>query len=210
MQTLPSTAQVDRALDEVYRQPEFIEPVRKPDIWGWIGDQIGKAFAKIFEWLSGFRGMQEAAPFVFWIVVALLSATAIALLGHLIYSSTDAFSGGRGRASADDAPLGRGPRTAADWEADARRAAGEGRLRDAALSLYQALVLRLDARGALRFDPAKTPGDYRREVRANPEVARPFTTFLRGFEPVAFGGRALDADGYERLRSAAGEAGARG
>ncbi len=208
MQTLPTPAQVDRALDEVYRQPEFIEPVRKPDLWGWIGAQIGKVFAKVFEWLSGFRGMREAAPVVFWIVVAVLGATTIALLAHLIYSSTDAFTGGR--APADDAPLGRGPRTAADWEADARRAAGEGRLRDAALSLYQALVLRLDARGALRFDPAKTPGDYRREVRANPEVARPFTTFLRGFEPVAFGGRALDADGYERLRAAAGEAGARG
>ena len=210
MQTLPTSAQVERALDEVYRQPEFVAPVRQPGLWDWIGEQIGKALAKVFEWLSGFRGMQEAAPVVFWIVVVLLSATAIALLGHLIYSSTDAFGGGRGRASADDEPRGRGPRTAADWEADARRAAGEGRLRDAALSLYQALVLRLDARGALRFDPAKTPGDYRREVRANPEVARPFTTFLRGFEPVAFGGRALDADGYERLRDAAGEAGARG
>jgi hypothetical protein len=86
----------------------------------------------------------------------------------------------------------------------------EGRLREASLALYNALVLRLDARGAVRFDPAKTPGDYRREVRANPAVARPFAAFVRGFEPVVFGGRALDPDGYERLRAAAGEAGVRG
>jgi hypothetical protein len=208
MQTL-SSAQVERALREVYSQPEFAEQTRGTDLWGWVREQIGVAVMRLFEWLNTFRAMQEARPIVFWLIVAWLSLTAAALLVHLIYTSTSAFTrtrtehGGR-----EDVP--RGPRGATDWESEARRAAAEGRLRDAALALYHALVLRLDARGALRFDPSKTPGDYRREVRAHPEVARPFTAFLRGFEPVAFGGRALDADGYERLRTAAGEAGARG
>jgi hypothetical protein len=143
-------------------------------------------------------------------VVALLAAAAIGLLAHIFYNSGIAFARERGAGPGDDGGGPRGPRTAADWEGAARRAAAEGRLREAALALYNALVLRLDARGALRFDPAKTPGDYRREVRANPEVARPFAAFVRGFEPVVFGGRALDAEGYERLRAAAGEAGARG
>jgi len=211
MQTLPTPPQVERALDEVYSRPEFAARSTSPDVWARLRQWIAEAIGQLMEWLGSFRAMQEAKPVVFWLVVAWLGITAIALLAHLIYTGSAAFTLRRGAAPEEGATgARRGPRTAADWEAEARRAAAEGRLRDAALSLYTALVLRLDARGALRFDPAKTPGDYRREVGRDPEVARPFATFLRAFEPVAFGGRALDADGYERLRAAAGEAGARG
>ncbi|WP_414678865.1 DUF4129 domain-containing protein, partial [Longimicrobium sp.] len=57
---------------------------------------------------------------------------------------------------------------------------------------------------------SKTPGDYRREVRAQPDAARTLTGFLRRFEPVAFGGRAVDAQAYEALREAARAEGAHG
>ncbi|HEY0153491.1 MAG TPA: DUF4129 domain-containing protein [Longimicrobium sp.] len=207
---LPSAQEVDRALREVYAQPEFVAHKKPPGLMDLIREQIGRAFAWIINRLSGIAAVENAGPVVFYIMVALLAAAAIGLLAHLFYTSGIAFTRERGAGPADDGESLRGPRTAADWEGAARRAASEGRLRDASLALYNALVLRLDARGALRFDPAKTPGDYRREVRANPEVARPFAAFVRGFEPVVFGGRALDPDGYERLRAAAGEAGARG
>lgn len=207
---LPSAAQVDQALREVYAQPEFVEATREPGVWDWILERIGKALARMLDRLGGNGAVQDAAPIVFWIVVAVLAALAIGLLAHLFYTSGIAFTRDPAAARGESEGGVRGPRGAAEWEAAARRAAAEGRLREASLALYNALVLRLDARGALRFDPAKTPGDYRREVRANPEVARPFAAFVRGFEPVVFGGRALDPDGYERLRAAAGEAGARG
>lgn len=205
---LPSAEQVDRALREVYAQPEFVAHKEPPGLMELIREQIGRAIDWVFDRLSGIGAVKEAGPVVFYIVVALLAAAAIGLLAHLFYSSGVAFS--RDHGSREGAGPARGPLTAVDWEGAARRAAAEGRLREASLALYNALVLRLDARGALRFDPAKTPGDYRREVRADPEVARPFAAFVRGFEPVVFGGRALDPDGYERLRAAAGEAGARG
>lgn len=207
---LPSPEQVDRALREVYAQPEFVEHTQPPGLMDLIREQIGKVIGWIIDRLSGIGAIKDAGPIVFYIMVVLLAAAAIGLLAHLFYTSGIAFSRERGAGPGDEGEGLRGPRTAADWEGAARRAAAEGRLRDASLALYNALVLRLDARGALRFDPAKTPGDYRREVRANPEVARPFAAFVRGFEPVVFGGRALDPDGYERLRAAAGEAGARG
>ncbi len=207
---LPSAEQVDRALREVYAQPEFAAHTEPPGLMDLIWEQIGRGVRWVFDRLSGVGGFKEAGPVVFYIVVAVLAAAAIGLLAHIFYTSGVAFSRERGAGPGEDGEAQRGPRTAADWEGAARRAAAEGRLREASLALYNALVLRLDARGALRFDPAKTPGDYRREVRANPEVARPFAAFVRGFEPVVFGGRALDPEGYERLRAAAGEAGARG
>ena len=210
MQTL-APAQVERALHEVYSQPEFAGHAVRPDAWTLIRQWIAAGLQRLLEWLNSFRAMQEARPVLFWIIVAWLAISGVALLVHLIYTSGAAFTLGREERSGDASEGGlRAPHGASDWEAEARRAAAEGRLRDAALALYHALLLRLDARGALRFDPAKTPGDYRREVRAHPEVAPPFTAFLRGFEPVAFGGRSLDAAGYERLRAAAGEAGAHG
>jgi hypothetical protein len=207
---LPGVEQVDRALREVYAQPDFVAQTKPPGLMDMIREQIGKALGWIMDRLSGIAAVEKAGPVVFYIMAVLLAAAAIGLLAHLFYTSGVAFSSERGPGPGEDGEALGGPRTAADWEGAARRAAGEGRLREASLALYNALVLRLDARGALRFDPAKTPGDYRREVRANPEVARPFAAFVRGFEPVVFGGRALDPDGYERLRAAAGEAGARG
>ena len=211
MQTLPDVAKVERALEQVYNQPEFRKQAAPPDVWAWIYGKIGEGILLVLRWLDSFRAMEATRPILYWLIVAWLVITAVALLAHLIYSSVSAFSGGRSarpRGAAEQAQ--RGPRGAAEWEAEARRAAAEGRLREASLALYHALLLRLDGRGAVRFDPSKTPGDYRRELRAHPEVARPFAAFLRGFEPVAFGGRPLDAAGYERLRGAAGEAGARG
>jgi hypothetical protein len=211
MQTLPGAAKVERALEQVYSQPEFRAQAAPPDVWAWIRAKMAEGVMKLLEWLDGFRAMQEARPVLFWIIVAWLVVTALALLAHIIYTSASAFSGGRSASSpGEDEQAARGPRGAAEWEAEARRAASEGRLREASIALYHAMLLRLDGRGAVRFDPSKTPGDYRRELRGHPEVARPFAAFQRGFEPVAFGGRPLDADGYERLRGAAGEAGARG
>jgi hypothetical protein len=210
MQAAPlPAARVDEALRRVYGQPEFAERPDEFSVWEWIIRQIGRVFAWISDTFGLARGLQSSAPVLFWVVVGLLAVTAIALLAHLLYSVTRGGGTTTPTVAAPGTP-GAGPMTAAEWEEIARRAAGAGRLRDGALALYQAMVLRLDARGALRFDTAKTPGDYRREIRAHPDAARPFAAFLRGFEPVAFGGRSLDEAGYERLRAAAGEAGVRG
>ena len=99
---------------------------------------------------------------------------------------------------------------AAEWEARARRAAAEERWRDAAMALYQALLHRLDERGAVRYDAAKTPGEYRRESRRDVGAARMLEGFLRVWEPVAFGGRGADETVYSGLRELAAEGGVRG
>jgi len=207
---LPTSDQIDRALRDVYARPEF-----RPRPEGSIWDLLLKPIQRFLGWLArqfeGFRGLEDSAPWVYWLIVAWLALTALAIIGHLVFTALSAMPDRRRRRlEAAEVEPRVGPRTPADWEDEARRAAAAGRWREAAMALYQALLLRLDARGAVRFDPSKTPGDYRREVRRHPELATPFNAFLRGFEPVAFGGRGLDPEGYERLRGSAGEAGARG
>lgn len=205
---LPTPDQVERAVQRVYERPEF-NP--KESVFEPLWRMVRRALAQIGEWLGQLRLLETTAPALFWLIIGFLALSAAAIVAHLVWTALQA---ARAREDDEDGAGGRfrpaRPRTADDWEEEARRAAAAGRLREAALALYQALVLRLDARGAVRYDPSKTPGDYRREAaRTHPDAARALAAFLRTFEPVAFGGRALDPAGWEKLRSTAGEAGAR-
>jgi len=204
---VPSAEQVNQALARVYTRPE-LQP-QKSGALDAFREWRRQMFARLGEWLSRFGDLRSDNPVIYWLVIGALVAAGVAIVGFLLYST---FSRLEERGAAPR-PVAQGPavnaraRTAAEWEDEARRAAAAGRFRDAAVALYQALLLRLEAAGALRYDPAKTPGDYRRETRRDPRAAGALTAFLRGFEPVVFGGRALDGDGYERLRAAAAGAG---
>lgn len=205
---IPSAAQVQEAVERVYARPEYQV---HHGFREWIARMLNELLAWIGDRLGDFSQLRTSNPVIWWLVIGWLAASAVALLAHILWSAVQAAR------RADDSPAAAGvtarrdrPRSAAEWEAEAGRLAAVGRLREAAAALYQALLLRLDGRGAVRFDPSKTPGDYRREARAHPDAARALTAFLRLFEPVAFGGRALDAEGWERMRVAAGQGGAGG
>jgi hypothetical protein len=207
--TLPTTAEVDQAVASVFQRPEFTAPAlsgplaRLTEWYQQVRAAIGEWLARLF--LSGGGG-----TVFFWIFVAWLALTALALG---IYFARTAWRGWQARDQSVAAASGRGVPDlpgASEWEALARRAAAEERWRDAALALYQALLHRLDERGAVRYDAAKTPGDYRRESRHDLGAARMLDGFLRAWEPVAFGGRGADATGYSGLRELAAEGGVRG
>jgi hypothetical protein len=206
---LPSAEAVQEAVARVYARPEYAE---HPAGWReWLNRRLAEAFGWLMDKLASFGELRTTHPVIFWLVVGWLSVTAVVLLAHLVFTALRAARRAEPEAASAAGKTGKAkPRTAAEWEAEAARLAAEGRLREASAALYQALLLRLDGRGAVRFDPSKTPGDYRREARPHPDAARALTGFLRLFEPVAFGGRGLDADGWERMRLAAAEGGAGG
>lgn len=212
MQTaLPTDPQVREALERVYARPELAP--RQPGPLDGLREAIGRALGRLWDLLTGIGGANGESPVLRWVVMGVLIALGLGIIGYFVYNTLLRL--GDADPAPRAAPLPEGAvdarvRTAAEWEEQARRAAAAGRYREAAVALYQALLLRLEASGALRYDPAKTPGDYRREARKAPQAAGALGSFLRGFEPVVFGGRALDAAGYDRLRGAAGEAGARG
>lgn len=204
---IPGAREVEQAVARVYARPEYQE---HHGVREWLAGLFSRLGAWLSERLGDFAQLKVSHPWIWWMLVGWLAIAALALLAHLVWTTLQA--AGRGE---EDAPKSAKsarakPRTAADWEAEAARLAAEGHLREAAAALYQALLLRLDGRGAVRFDPSKTPGDYRREARAHPDAARALGAFLRLFEPVAFGGRGLDPDGWERMRVAAADGGAGG
>lgn len=206
---IPTAGEVERALVEVYSRPEFAprEPSRLAvwvaDLWSALKKFVAGLFPDI-------RMTPEAGRALFWILIAVLVVVAVLIAVHLagtvlgLWRARDLSRGGAG------APVAGHERPRAEaWERAARAAAAEGRWRDAAHALYAALLLRLEEAGAVHYDASKTPGEYRREARGRTELSRALDAFLRLFEPIAFGGRAIDGPGYERLKAAAAEGGAR-
>jgi len=196
---LPTAADVRKAVATVYQRPEFEE---RHGFGEWFWQQVGRFFERIGRWMGSVANLRNTSPPLYWTIVGGLTLAVAAAIAYLVWKAV--------RRARDEEPAAKSgklskPRTATDWEAEAARLAAEGKLREAAAALYQALLLRLDALSVVRFDASKTPGDYRIEARGNARASHALGTFLGVFEPVAFGGRALDMDGWERLRAAVAE-----
>ncbi len=196
---LPNPAEVERALARVYSRPEFAPPPPSPirdaigRAWGWLRDAFGRLLPDGFD-ASG------SGPVVIWVVSAVLLAATIACAVHVALLVRQRWRVRIVRGNAAEAIAAGPSATAEQWLRQADDAAARGRWREAALALYPALVLKLDRQGALRYDRSKTPGEYRRETRRNGDAHRLLDGFLRGWEPVAFGGQPLDSTGYATLR----------
>ena len=208
-----STTEVERALNAVLARPEYA-PTRPPLLYRAmtaIGDWFEHDIWPVLSRLLPHPDWSSPA----WKVVgtALIGAGALAgaaLFVYLVVLAGRAWQG-RHRRAAGASAGGRGPVAAAEWEALAAAAARRGDWREAAQALYQGVVRRLEERGVVRVDGAKTPGDYRREVRrGGSELLTPLEAFLGGFERVAYGRTEPEPGHYDRLRAAARLLGARG
>ncbi len=201
----PTAGEVERALAEVFARPEFSP--REPSL-------LARSLSRALQWIADLLPRptlsEGNARLVWWIVIAIILVATAALALRLARGLARWW---RARERSKVVGVAGGlvaVKPAADWEAAADTAAAEGRWREAVLALYQALLLRLDTAGALRYDPAKTPGDYRREVRRDQRARGALNAFLGPFEPIAFGARPADAAAFERLRTTAAGAGTDG
>lgn len=209
----PSAAEVDEALARVYARPEFADsgaPTWLQTIVAAIAEvreAIRRFTAELLESVGAAAGSEVAVGLIVSASLVLV-VWIVTRLARGRRAAWNAWNGGGASRAAVAADGGR--RDAAGWEAEADRAIAEGRFRDAAFALYHALVLRLEARGTLRFDVTKTPGDYRREVARHTDASRMLNRFLRLFEPLAWGRHGEDANTLEQLRAAAARAGTLG
>jgi hypothetical protein len=176
-------------------------------VFSWLRDWLGG----LLEWLLPTLDPNAAG----WTTLGRIVLFALGLIGLWLIVRLARMGFGMARRRSEKGPTiditeaGRAL-TPDEWELRARAAVNAGSWREAVIALYHAVIGRLAESGAVRADPAKTPGDYRREVRSDPRVGPGLELFLRQFEPVAFGRRAADADAYTRLRDAAEPLGAHG
>lgn len=211
-ETLPGPAELDRAVRSVLARPEFAER-ELPGFLQRLVDLYTGAREALWGMIADWVAFRAAEPVLGWIVLGLAALVVLFLLVHLGRAALRAWrTRERPRSTVDegaDADRGSAALRPATWEARAAEEATAGRLRAAAVALYRALLLRLDERGSVRYDPSKTPGDYRREAGGDAAAGEGLRDFLGRFEPIAFGGREVSPDGYASLAAAARRAGVR-
>ena len=171
----------------VFAQSDYYRPLRR-SVWQYVVGVWNDAVRMFF---TAFRDV----PWVKWLVIgtaAIVIATIIARMlfvrkvqhSTTISSRTSSFAG--------------------DPSTVARGHAAAGRYLDAVHALYLALLESLARTDRLTLDPAKTVGDYSRELRAASSRTLPvFRDFARVYEPVVWGSRDCDQKCYDTLTAIA-------
>lgn len=199
--------EVRAALEAVLARPEYA-PVETPLLLRWIGSAfrwLGERLVPVLRRLMPDLDFSHPGWETFgFALLGLGGLLGVALLSYLVYLAVRAVRRRRRSGSRRGGGVAEVPATVADWEALARSAAAREDWRQAAMALYQAVLLRLSAMGVLTLDRAKTPGDYRRDLRrGNGELATRFEAFLRTFERIAYGASAPGPEHYGRLADSA-------
>lgn len=190
-----ATDSLRTVLSTVFAAPKYawvprVEPGR------WLWDQVRRLIER-------FAGLETTAPLLFWTVVGLLVAVLVAIVVHAGYIMVGAMR----YASARDAH--ERPATAerrdGGWHRDrAARLAAEGRYPDAVRALFEGMVLDLDASGALRWHPSKTPREYAREARLDVEDRARLRALVDGVYAYSFAGLPCGPAEWEGWRQLAG------
>lgn len=151
----------------------------------WVADLLGRWF----RFLGESQGTQRFALVVLVVAVAAL----LARIAWVLYATR--LQEGTLRMRARGASGG----AHGGWEA-AQALAAQGRYTEAAHELYAGLLELLAREERVRLHPAKTVGDYARELRAAPSPRFPvFRDFARSYEVVVYGMTGCDQGRWERL-----------
>lgn len=187
MQTA-GTPELRDTIDAVFRQRAYDRDLRET-----VGQRLVDAMARGWRWLA--EHLRED-PYVSWTLFALVIVLIAAVAGRKIWLERMRGRDETGRAGASA--------TGGDGWVEAHRLAAAGAYTEAAHALYRALIHQLARRGDVRVHPAKTVGDYGRELRrrAGAPLAR-YRDFARAYETVVYRLGSCDAEQWERLRVAA-------
>jgi hypothetical protein len=165
---------------------------------------LGEFRDRILGWLYALR---DAHPAAYVVLLTALTILLVAILIHLAYLTWRALhpqpQGVRGPA----APV-TGARDALWYLKEAERLAETGRFAEALGHRFVALVLQLDERAVLAFDPSKTPAEYLPEVRFGDVDRRRFAELVTSLYRHLFGGEPCDEGCVSRFDREAASLGA--
>jgi hypothetical protein len=157
--------------DPAYHVSSARAAVREPSFWERILHWIQAALRPLFERLAGVLGGSSKLGTA--LGYALIGAAFIGLVVLIVQLLRGYYDGVPARAAG---PRGEGvedERGYAEWRALAAAAAERGDYARAIRALFNAALAGLHERALVPFDPARTPGEYRRLVRAARAAAAP-------------------------------------
>lgn len=179
------TAAFRQAIAAVFSDPAYDRSLRET-VWTRMQQWIADVIRDILGGVSGVAPLRSALVGA----AILLVAGVAARLAYLTVAHSRE-PRGTGRAIAD-----RG----LDPLALARSAAAEGRFMEAAQWLYAGVLHELRRTERVLIDPAKTVGEYRRDLAARSSRMLPaFRRFARTYESIVWGRKGCDQPSYEQL-----------
>ena len=173
----PATTDSLRAvLDSVFAGPAY-HWVRRPD-------PLAPLARRWIEFLAWLQQAHDAHPLAYR---ALLAACVIALVAIVAHSAW-VLARSVGSESNPPAPVSSDAdrRDEAWYRRDADRLAAEGRFVDAIQADFVALLLALDARQAVHFEPSRTPAEYLRDATLAVESRQAFAELVARLYGYAF------------------------
>jgi hypothetical protein len=166
---------------------------------------------RFYEWLINLleplgRTIRSLPQWVLWLVIIWMILCLLAVVIHLLYVILTAVGVGitpasRGAEGFADASSVFGIR-ALDFESivtRARELANQGAWAHAIKYAYLAAILWLDRRGLVMFHPAKSNGDYVRELARVPQRQQVFRQLTDHCEPTVYGGVPATGEHCQRV-----------
>ncbi|GAC1299304.1 MAG: hypothetical protein NVSMB19_03120 [Vulcanimicrobiaceae bacterium] len=140
-------------------------------LWAWLGEHVLRPlFAPLFHAFERASAAGFAPLLGSVLVIAALAL--LALVAFRLAVAVERATRGRARTSGLATPAA-ARRDAQAWRALARDAAARNDFARAIAALFAAALALLDERAVIPFDPARTPGEYRRAVRRDRALAAP-------------------------------------
>lgn len=205
--TQTATTTIDRlppdtiraAVERVFASPDFDwREIQTPDLWEWLTRQ----WQALLDWS---RALATDHPVLYWLLFAILSLLAIALLTHLGFLVWRGIASARSPEVRSTEP--REVRNAAWYLAEAQRLRDSGRITDALGYRFVALLLQMDRRKAVRYHPSKTPGEYVGEADLAEEGRSALHELVATLYRFLFGGESPTPEDFDRFDQRAAELG---
>ncbi len=187
--TWPAGA-VHDSVRAVLRDPAFNRSLRT--------SLFDRLLLQILHWLESLRLLLRGLPSTRSLALGIVALLVLFVALRVVLSA---------RARDSQREVGRHRRAASSTDdpwLDADRCIEAGRYEDAAHALYRGVVLTLSRQERLRLDPARTSGDYARELRRRGAASlAPFRAFTRRFDMVVYGHGRAEAQSLAELRALA-------
>ncbi len=175
-------------IDTVLSAPPYQWTETEPQL-GWLA----RGWRALVDWIGVLKDNNPAAADVlFWSLIAILVLIFLHG-GWIMYQAVLGAAAAEGPAGSPSPVI---VRDAAWFQRLADVLAAEGRYPEAMQAAFSALVLRLDARGILRYHPSKTAREYAREARLAEDSRARLEDSVRQLYAHAYAGRPGSAGQY--------------
>lgn len=192
---LPPPAAIRAARDRVFERPEF-EYGTAPRVGESVLEMILRWFREFVDWFS------KAFPVLSIVVLVSMLVVLVAIVAHLVWTWRVARRTAYQAEDPEDLAAALRRLDPRPFRERALSHAGAQRFDEAVRDLYTALLLTLDARGAVRYARHKALLDYRIEAAGDPSARAVLARFEDAYPPGSFGLRPPDAARFRELVAA--------